>query len=101
MSWFSSLKEKVTKLFTLSYSLKSLKIAQLYKNELSEFMTNLNEDVGKLIGKPENSLEQTPEGTQSECRKDPCGPVVELDINTPNPMSLLEILQQYIPQTLT
>jgi len=89
MSWFSSLKEK------------SLKIAQLYKNELSEFMTNLNEDVGKLMGKSENSFEEQDQSTDTESRKESCGSIMELAINTPNPTSLLEILQQYITKTIT
>ena len=91
MSWFSSLKEK------------SLKLAQIYKNEFSEFVSNLNEDMGTLIGKSENSPEK---GKQLEIiEADTPGSIGETleedeDFNT-NPNPLLEILRNYISRDLT
>jgi hypothetical protein len=85
MSWFSSLKEK------------SVKLAQLYKNELSEFMSNLNEDVTKIIGKPEDSSEQNLKDIEIH---------VEIEENKPDPdpdnyQVLLDFLQPYLTNEIT
>lgn len=91
MSWFSSLKEK------------SFKLAQIYKNELSEFVSNLNEDMGTLIGKTENSPEK---GKQIEIFEvDTPGStgeaLEEVEDLSPNSNPLLEILRNYISRDLT
>jgi len=86
MSWLSTLKEK------------SKQIAQLYKNELSEFITNLNEDVGVMIGKTENEGEQQRKSPRNSSTTDIVESGADSAVKT---TTLLDILQPYLNQAIT
>jgi len=88
MSWFSSIKEK------------SLKIAHLYKSELSEFVTNLQEDIGKLMEKENDSTQDTKE-TPLDQSDEVSGSGIELPIFTSKTTFLLEILKIFLTQAPT
>ena len=75
-----------------------MQIAQLYKNELSEFITNLNEDVGMMIGKTENSNEQQRKSPRNSSTTDEVEFGADLPIKT---TTLLDILQPYLNQAIT
>jgi len=77
---------------------QSIQIAQLYKNELNEFITNLNEDVGMMIGKTENQNEEQRKSPRNSSTSEEAERGADLPVKT---TSLVDILQPYLNQTIT